>query len=90
MHIPCALPLWCPADQVTYVEQCIAQDCLKAASRAVRQFGLRDEFPDVESMYRHKTVWFRQRTSCRLLVVRGHHGACICKGLVMYCFLQVA
>ncbi|GAX84720.1 hypothetical protein CEUSTIGMA_g12142.t1 [Chlamydomonas eustigma] len=42
--------------QVTYVEHCIAQDRLKAASRTVRRFGLKEEFPDVESMYRQKTV----------------------------------
>jgi hypothetical protein len=42
--------------QVTYIEHCIAQDRLKAASRSVRRFGLKEEFPDVESMYRQKAV----------------------------------
>ncbi|KAG1680371.1 hypothetical protein FOA52_015462 [Chlamydomonas sp. UWO 241] len=42
--------------QVLYVEQCIAQDRLKPASKAVRMFSLRSEFPDVESEYRTRSV----------------------------------
>ena len=42
--------------QVIYVEQCIAQDRLKCASKAVRQFGLRTEFPDVEQVGA-ESVW---------------------------------
>lgn len=38
------------------MEQCIATDRLKAACRAVRHLQLSDEFPDVEALYRHRTV----------------------------------
>ena len=42
--------------QSVYVEQCIAQDRLKSAFIAVRTFRLEDEFPNVEGLYRQKTV----------------------------------
>ncbi len=38
------------------MEQCIALDRLKAASRAVRAFSLKADFPDVEAMYRQRTL----------------------------------
>lgn len=37
--------------QVLYVELCIAAERLKPAARAVRLFGLQEEFPDVVAMY---------------------------------------
>ncbi|GFH05533.1 uncharacterized protein HaLaN_00011, partial [Haematococcus lacustris] len=40
---------------VLYVELCVAADRLKAAGRAVRAFELREEFPDVENVYRQRT-----------------------------------
>ncbi|PNH06222.1 hypothetical protein TSOC_007411 [Tetrabaena socialis] len=42
--------------QVVYVECCISADRLKAAARATRVFGLKQEFPDVESRYRRSAV----------------------------------
>ena len=42
--------------QAMYVDQCLAQDRLKSAFQAVQNFGLVEEYPNVEAMYRQKTV----------------------------------
>lgn len=48
LHINCPARLCCC--QVLYVEHCLAAERLKAAARAVRSFGLQEEFPDVEKV----------------------------------------
>lgn len=51
-HIPrplCAL-------QVLFVSSCLQYNHLKSAARAVEQWGLRSEFPDVEADYKRKTL----------------------------------
>eukprot|EP00877_Chromochloris_zofingiensis_P011233 jgi/Chrzof1/6363/Cz18g05220.t1 len=42
--------------QVVFVEACVALDRLKPASHAVRALGLQAEFPDVESLYKTRSL----------------------------------
>ena len=42
--------------QVVYVTSCLQYGHLKSAARAVKDLGLQQEFPDVESAYKRKTV----------------------------------
>jgi len=42
--------------QIAFVEACLALDRLKPAARAVRQLGLVPEFPNVEAMYRQRSL----------------------------------
>ncbi|KAF6257473.1 hypothetical protein COO60DRAFT_1701845 [Scenedesmus sp. NREL 46B-D3] len=42
--------------QVMFVEACVAQDRLKPAARAVRVLGLTAEFPNIESLYRQRSL----------------------------------
>ncbi|KAK9829035.1 hypothetical protein WJX72_003549 [[Myrmecia] bisecta] len=42
--------------QVAFIEHCLAFDRLKEASKAVRHLGLQQEFPDVEQMYRQRSL----------------------------------
>jgi hypothetical protein len=39
-----------------FVEACVAQDRLKPAARAVRVLGLTAEFPNIESLYRQRSL----------------------------------
>jgi len=42
--------------QITFVEACVAFDRLKPAARAVRQLGLSADFPNIESLYRQRSL----------------------------------
>ncbi|WIA30602.1 hypothetical protein OEZ86_000682 [Tetradesmus obliquus] len=42
--------------QILFVEACVAQDRLKPAARAVRVLGLTAEFPNIESLYRQRSL----------------------------------
>eukprot|EP00775_Hariotina_reticulata_P004540 gene4540-4792_t len=42
--------------QVAFVEACVALERLKPAARAVRQLGLTAEFPNIESLYRQRSL----------------------------------
>ncbi len=42
--------------QVQYVTHCLQFGHLKSAARAVKDFGLQQEFPDVEATYKRKTL----------------------------------
>jgi hypothetical protein len=46
----------CIAVQIMFVEACVAQDRLKSAARAVRVLGLTAEFPNIESLYRQRSL----------------------------------
>lgn len=38
------------------MEACVALDRLKPAARAVRQLGLQAEFPNIEALYRQRSL----------------------------------
>ena len=42
--------------QVAFIEACISYDRLKSAAGAVKALGLVEEFPQVESMYRERSL----------------------------------
>lgn len=42
--------------QVEFIEACVALDKLKPAARAVRQLGLQAEFPNIEALYRQRSL----------------------------------
>lgn len=50
-----AVPAVC-CHQVSFVEACVALDRLKPAARAVRQLKLGAEFPNVEALYRQRSL----------------------------------
>lgn len=51
LSVACAAAL-----QVSFVEVCVALDRLKPAARAVRQLQLAAEFPNVEALYRQRSL----------------------------------
>lgn len=53
---PCRPTQPCDALQVEFVEACITLDRLKPAARAVRQLGLQAEFPNIEALYRQRSL----------------------------------
>jgi hypothetical protein len=42
--------------QVAFVEACVTLDRLKPAARAVRQLHLAAEFPNIEGLYRQRSL----------------------------------
>lgn len=44
------------SQQISFVEACVALDRLKPAARAVRQLHLAAEFPNVEALYRQRSL----------------------------------
>eukprot|EP00878_Enallax_costatus_P036497 GHUV01040991.1.p1 GENE.GHUV01040991.1~~GHUV01040991.1.p1 ORF type:complete len:193 (+),score=43.24 GHUV01040991.1:458-1036(+) len=49
---------WCLlcCRQIEFVEACVALDKLKPAAKAVRQLGLQAEFPNIEALYRQRSL----------------------------------
>lgn len=88
-----------PVVQIAFVEACIALERLKPAARAVRQLGLAAEFPNVEAMYRqrsltrlmNKRLWSVAQSYAgndAALQVCAGYGVLGCAGLVAWCGLE--
>jgi hypothetical protein len=53
MQQPVLPPLF---PQIAFVEACVALDRLKPAARAVRQLQLASEFPNIEALYKQRSL----------------------------------
>jgi hypothetical protein len=45
-----------PTAQVAFIEACVAGEQLKAATHAVRVLGLGEAFPNIEALYRRRSL----------------------------------